>query len=305
MLQALNLRTGPALLDRGAPLPPGRAGVAGTSVLVPAGEFILGVDAVTEPHSLDNERSAHRVDLPAFRIGRVPVTNGEWRQFIDDGGYDEQRWWSDRGWAHRQEADLRAPQFWNTQEIWRHPHPLRPCRGHPGRRTRPARHVLRSRGVRRVGRRAATHRAGVGEGLRVGSRGECAPSLSVGFVGADDTSRQPRRRLAAARAGGRVSGRCVGLRRRTDARRRMGMDHLAAAAVAGLHADALRAILSTLLRGSGPATTRCCAADRGRSHRASFVPASATGTTRSAGRSSRVCVWRGMSPDVSTPRLAR
>ena len=60
MLQALNLRTGPALLDRGAPLPPGRAGVAGTSVLVPAGEFILGVDAVAEPHSLDNERSAHR-----------------------------------------------------------------------------------------------------------------------------------------------------------------------------------------------------------------------------------------------------
>ena len=41
----------------------------------------------TEPHSLDNERPAHVVDVPAFRIGRVPVTNGEWRQFIDDGGY--------------------------------------------------------------------------------------------------------------------------------------------------------------------------------------------------------------------------
>ncbi|MGZ5395268.1 MAG: SUMF1/EgtB/PvdO family nonheme iron enzyme, partial [Mycobacterium sp.] len=114
MLQALNLRTGPALLDRGAPLPPGRAGVAGTSVLVPASEFILGVDAVAEPHSLDNERSAHRVEGPAFRIGRVPVTNGEWRQFIDDGGYDQPRWWSERGWAHRQDADLRAPQFWNV-----------------------------------------------------------------------------------------------------------------------------------------------------------------------------------------------
>ena len=113
MLQALNLRTGPALLDRGAPLPPGRSGVAGTSVLVPAGEFILGVDAVTEPRSLDNERSAHPVDLPAFRIGRVPVTNGEWREFIDDGGYDQRRWWSERGWAHRQDSDLRAPQFWN------------------------------------------------------------------------------------------------------------------------------------------------------------------------------------------------
>lgn len=113
MLQALNLRAGPPLLDRGTPLPSGRAGVAGTSVLVPAGEFVLGVDAVTEPHSLDNERSAHVVDLPAFRIGTVPVTNGEWQGFIDDGGYDQQRWWSERGWAHRQEANLRAPEFWN------------------------------------------------------------------------------------------------------------------------------------------------------------------------------------------------
>ena len=37
--------------------------------------------------SLDNERPAHVVDVPSFRIGRVPVTNGEWREFIDDGGY--------------------------------------------------------------------------------------------------------------------------------------------------------------------------------------------------------------------------
>ncbi|BBY45272.1 hercynine oxygenase [Mycolicibacterium celeriflavum] len=114
MLQALNLRSGAPLLDAGAQLPQGRSGVAGTSVLVPAGEFVLGVDAVTEPHSLDNERPAHVVDVPAFRIGRVPVTNAEWRGFVDDGGYDNPRWWSQRGWAHRQEAGLRAPLLWNT-----------------------------------------------------------------------------------------------------------------------------------------------------------------------------------------------
>ncbi|OBK80171.1 ergothioneine biosynthesis protein EgtB [Mycobacterium sp. 1274761.0] len=114
MLQALNLRTGPPVLDRGTPLPPGRSEVVGTSVLVPGGPFVLGVDAVTEPHSLDNERDAHVVEVADFRIGRVPVTNGEWRQFVDDGGYQEPRWWSPRGWSHRQEADLSAPQFWNT-----------------------------------------------------------------------------------------------------------------------------------------------------------------------------------------------
>ncbi len=117
MLQALNLRSGAPLLGIGAPLPPGRSGLAGTSVLVPGGEFVLGVDAVSEPHSLDNERPAHVVDVPTFRIGRVPVTNGEWREFVDDGGYQQRRWWSDAGWAHRRDARLNAPQFWNTGEL--------------------------------------------------------------------------------------------------------------------------------------------------------------------------------------------
>jgi iron(II)-dependent oxidoreductase len=113
ILQALNLRVGEPLLQPGASLPEGRPGVAGTSVLVPGGPFVLGVDAATEPYSLDNERPAHVVDVPAFRIGRVPVTNAEWQEFVDDGGYHEQRWWSHRGWEYRQQAGVVAPQFWN------------------------------------------------------------------------------------------------------------------------------------------------------------------------------------------------
>jgi gamma-glutamyl hercynylcysteine S-oxide synthase len=113
MLQALNLRSGSALLGPGAPLPSGRGGAAGTSVFVAGGPFVLGVDAADEPHSLDNERSAHVVDVAAFHIGRVPVTNAEWQAFVDDGGYREPRWWSQRGWKHRCEAGLVAPLHWN------------------------------------------------------------------------------------------------------------------------------------------------------------------------------------------------
>jgi ergothioneine biosynthesis protein EgtB len=113
LLQALNLRSGPPLLRDAVALPAGRSGLAGTSVVVPGGPFVLGVDAASEPYSLDNERPAHFVDVPEFRIGRVPVTNGEWRHFIDDGGYGDPRWWSTRGWQHRQGAGLTAPQFWN------------------------------------------------------------------------------------------------------------------------------------------------------------------------------------------------
>ncbi|OBJ32641.1 ergothioneine biosynthesis protein EgtB [Mycolicibacter heraklionensis] len=112
MLQALNLRAGAPLLGAGDGLPAGRSDLAGTSVLVPGGEFVLGVDATDEPFSLDNERPAHRVDVAAFRIGRVPVTNREWRVFIDDGGYRQPQWWSERGWRHCVQAGLTAPEFW-------------------------------------------------------------------------------------------------------------------------------------------------------------------------------------------------
>jgi iron(II)-dependent oxidoreductase len=113
MLQALQLRSGPPLLGTGTPLPPGRPGVAGTSVAVPGGPMVLGVDAADEPFSLDNERPAHRVDVPPFAIGRVPVTNAEYAAFVADGGYRTPRWWSARGWQHRLDAGLERPQSWS------------------------------------------------------------------------------------------------------------------------------------------------------------------------------------------------
>ncbi|MCW2866814.1 MAG: iron(II)-dependent oxidoreductase EgtB [Marmoricola sp.] len=111
MMATHQLRRGEPVLGAGSPLPPGRP-VPHDAVLVPAGPFVLGADAATEPWSLDNERPAHVVDLPAFRIGRVPVTNAEWQEFIADGGYDEPRWWSEHGWDHRVSSELERPLFW-------------------------------------------------------------------------------------------------------------------------------------------------------------------------------------------------
>ena len=196
MLQALNLRTGAPLLRDTAALPAGRPGLAGTSVLVPAGPFVLGVDAASEPYSLDNERPAHVVDVPAFRIGRVPVTNGEWRQFIDDGGY--------RAAALVVRARLGAPPARGPDraavlELRRaNAHPVRPRRRHPRRRAGAACHLLRGRGVCGLGRRPAAHRDGMGEGLRLGSGDRHPPPLPVGRTAdPSDAPRQPRRHGAA------------------------------------------------------------------------------------------------------------
>ena len=114
MLATHQLRVGEPVLGPGAPLPPGRVLPPDDAVVVPAGAFVLGVDADGEPGSLDNERPAHVVDLPAFRIARVPVTNAQWQRFVAAGGYDEPRWWSERGWRHRTDAGLERPLFWSA-----------------------------------------------------------------------------------------------------------------------------------------------------------------------------------------------
>jgi iron(II)-dependent oxidoreductase len=113
MLATHQLRKGAPVLGPGGPLPGGRVVPAG-SVLVPAGPFTLGVALEDEPWSLDNERPAHTVDLPAFRIARSPVSNGEWQAFVAAGGYDQPQWWSERGWRHRLDAGLERPLFWSA-----------------------------------------------------------------------------------------------------------------------------------------------------------------------------------------------
>jgi gamma-glutamyl hercynylcysteine S-oxide synthase len=79
-------------------------------VLVDGGPFSMGTS--TDPWAYDNERPEHVVDVPAFRIDTVPVTNAAYLEFIEAGGYDDSRWWSDDGWEWRHEAALAHPQFW-------------------------------------------------------------------------------------------------------------------------------------------------------------------------------------------------
>src|SRR6266700_198158 len=91
--------------------PPG--GALPAEVFVPSGPFTMGTSA--EPWALDNERPAHTVDVGSFFIDTTPVTNAEYIGFIDDGGYDEPRWWSTQGWDHRRRAALTAPLFWHRE----------------------------------------------------------------------------------------------------------------------------------------------------------------------------------------------
>ncbi|HYZ84523.1 MAG TPA: formylglycine-generating enzyme family protein [Bryobacteraceae bacterium] len=62
----------------------------GALVYVPAGPFKMG-DNFGDGEA--RERPVHTVDLDAFYIGKYEVTNGQWRRFRDDPGYDNPKFW--------------------------------------------------------------------------------------------------------------------------------------------------------------------------------------------------------------------
>ncbi|WP_424636763.1 ergothioneine biosynthesis protein EgtB [Embleya sp. AB8] len=118
MLATHQLRAGPAVLD--APAPPAAGPDAAQlprEVPVPGGPFEMGTS--TDPWALDNERPAHVVDVSAFWLDTVPVTNAAYLDFVADGGYADERWWTPEGWRHRQQAELTAPLFWRRDgDTW-------------------------------------------------------------------------------------------------------------------------------------------------------------------------------------------
>ncbi len=110
MLATLQLMAGDGYRPL-APSPPGAADPPPSGeVFVPGGPFVMGTDA--DPFAYDNERPAHVVDLPAFRIDAGPVTNGRFLEFVLEGGYGRPELWEAEGWAWREENDVGHPQFW-------------------------------------------------------------------------------------------------------------------------------------------------------------------------------------------------
>src|SRR6478609_5634544 len=73
-------------------------------VEVTEGPFEIG--SGPEGFAYDNERPRHREATARFTIGRTPVTNATWLSFTEGGGYQRREWWSDEGWAWKEEYDI-------------------------------------------------------------------------------------------------------------------------------------------------------------------------------------------------------
>ncbi|MFC3126592.1 ergothioneine biosynthesis protein EgtB [Pseudoroseomonas globiformis] len=107
--------------------------------------FLDGPEGVVEiGHSgpgfaFDSETPRHKAFLAPFRIADRLVTNGEWLDFMEDGGYRTATLWMSDGWATASAAGWEAPLYWSRhQDGWKQ---FTPAGEHAVNPALPVRHI--------------------------------------------------------------------------------------------------------------------------------------------------------------------
>ena len=89
-------------------------------ICIESGSFTQGNNSID---ALDNENCAHQVNLDTYYIDRYPVTCGQYRGFIEAGGYKNSTLWSKKGWQWVQNQQVTKPLYWSDDLRWEN-HPV-------------------------------------------------------------------------------------------------------------------------------------------------------------------------------------
>jgi len=90
------------------------AGLDFPFVYVPAGPFQMGSNDDSDAQPI------HTVSVEAFWLGKTPVTNAQFRPFVESGGYTNQAVWATAGWQWRSRRKIRLPRHWSDPQ-WNTP----------------------------------------------------------------------------------------------------------------------------------------------------------------------------------------
>ena len=72
------------------------------------------------------QKPRHRVVLKPYRIGKYPVTNEQYRRFVEDGGYSGKHrdCWTDAGWDWREKERVEKPPYLDYPKYGLDNHPI-------------------------------------------------------------------------------------------------------------------------------------------------------------------------------------
>jgi ergothioneine biosynthesis protein EgtB len=79
-------------------------------------EAIVEIGHTGRGFSYDNEGPRHRALVPAFSLATRPVTNGEYLEFIEAGGYTRPEYWLSLGWTTVNEQRWGSPLYWTRRD---------------------------------------------------------------------------------------------------------------------------------------------------------------------------------------------
>lgn len=84
-------------------------------VAIPSGTFFQGAENNGE-FVFDNEKWAHAKQVASFKISRVAVSNAEFAQFVNEGGYEQANYWGDEGWEWLTNSKMQHPLYWRRNK---------------------------------------------------------------------------------------------------------------------------------------------------------------------------------------------
>src|SRR5262249_11672975 len=91
------------------------------TIPIPRGTATLGADFEAMDFGWDNEFPSVIVTVPEFVIDSTPVTNAEFLEFVDAGGYGRRELWDESDGSWKEQAGLDHPTFWTRRDGgWRY-----------------------------------------------------------------------------------------------------------------------------------------------------------------------------------------
>ncbi len=76
----------------------------------------VGIEVDGHSFCFDNETPKHRVYLAPYSLSNRLITNGEFEDFIRDGGYDDPRLWLADGWLEKTQRGWSLPEYWSGEQ---------------------------------------------------------------------------------------------------------------------------------------------------------------------------------------------